>query len=227
MNNTPTRLVVDAFTRTLHALMALTFFLAYLTADTDTTGLRLIHVTLGYSFGGLLLLRLLWALLGPRRVSLLALLGRAPGPTRLLALLKGGEWANLLRAALPWSIAMLLLGALPLLAAGYVTYFDTLGEWTEDLHETLGNAMLLAALVHAGTMLVLHWLPGPGVRPMLSGRVPGPGPDLVRQPLRALALMVVLLLTGFWGWQGWQYLNDPQMRHPVSWLHPVGGPRSR
>ena len=46
-----TRRVVDAATRTLHWLMALSFTGAYITADGERW--RLVHVTLGYTLAGL------------------------------------------------------------------------------------------------------------------------------------------------------------------------------
>lgn len=60
----PTRRTVDAFTRSLHAMMALSFAGAYITAESET--FRLEHVTLGYTLGGVLLVRVVWGLWGPK-----------------------------------------------------------------------------------------------------------------------------------------------------------------
>jgi cytochrome b len=70
---TPVRMrrVVDAPTRVFHALFALTFLGAYLTAEGEA--MRLLHVTLGYTLAGLLVFRVVYGLVGPRhaRLSLL------------------------------------------------------------------------------------------------------------------------------------------------------------
>ena len=50
-----TRRVVDATTRMLHWLMALSFTVAYITADGERW--RLVHVTLGYTLAGLVVAR--------------------------------------------------------------------------------------------------------------------------------------------------------------------------
>ena len=62
------RLVVDAPTRMFHWLFALSFVGAYLTADGERW--RALHVTLGYTFAGLLLFRVLYGLVGPRQARL-------------------------------------------------------------------------------------------------------------------------------------------------------------
>ena len=64
-----TRRVVDAATRMLHWLMALSFTGAYITADGERW--RLVHVTLGYTLAGLLVARVLWGLFGPGRCACL------------------------------------------------------------------------------------------------------------------------------------------------------------
>ena len=218
------RKVVDAFTRSLHALMALSFAGAYLTSDTDA--LRLVHVTCGYTLAGVFVIRVLWGLFGPRRVRLWPLATRLAGATQAVALVRQRDVAALAKQVLALSMVMLLLCTLPVIASGYLTYFDVLGEWTEDLHESMANLMLTAALGHVAMVMLLAWiLPGRQIRPMLSGRLPGQGPHLVQHNLGALALALVLGVAGFWGWQAWQYTVDPEFRHPPRWLHPVGGPR--
>ena len=74
---TPGRRVVDAPTRMFHWLFAATFTGAYLSADSEHW--RLLHATLGYAFGGLLVFRVLYGLLGPRHASLGSLWRRIAG----------------------------------------------------------------------------------------------------------------------------------------------------
>lgn len=218
----PQRKVVDAFTRALHALMALSFGLAYLTSEVD--GLRLLHVTMGYTLGAVLVVRVAWGLLGPRRVSLRALAGRVRGLGDAMALARRFQWQALASQALALSMVTLLLCALPLVASGYMTYLGWSGEWTEEIHEALANGMLMAVGGHVGAVVLLTWLgSGRQVRPMLSGRVTGPGPDLVRHNLVAMAMAFLLAVVGFWTWQAYQSTVDPQFANQPRWLHPLGG----
>ena len=57
-------LVWDAPVRVFHWLMVLSFAGAYLTAESERW--RLVHVTLGYTLGGLVAFRLLWGCVGTR-----------------------------------------------------------------------------------------------------------------------------------------------------------------
>lgn len=213
---------MDAFTRALHAVMALSFFVAYLTSEAD--GLRLLHVTMGYTLGAVLLVRVVWGLLGPRRVRLSVLASRVRGLGDALGLAKGLEWQELMALSLALSMLALLLCALPVVASGYVTYLGWSGEWTQEVHETLANLMVVVAGGHVGVVVLLIWLASDRrVRPMLTGHVAGPGPDLVKHNLLAVAVAFVLAVVGFWSWQTYQYTVDPQFANQPRWLHPVSG----
>ena len=54
----------DAPVRVFHWLLVLSFAGAYLTAESEVW--RLVHVTLGYTLGGLLTFRLVWGVVGTR-----------------------------------------------------------------------------------------------------------------------------------------------------------------
>ena len=65
MDNITTKIKVwDAPVRVFHWLMVLSFAGAYLSAESERW--RLLHVTLGYTFGGLVAFRLVWGLVGTR-----------------------------------------------------------------------------------------------------------------------------------------------------------------
>lgn len=217
----PQRRVVDALTRALHALMALSFGLAYLTAEME--GWRLLHVTMGYSLGLLFALRLLWAAFGPMRVGLKALRNRVSAWPQVRAMMARLEAGALLQQVLAGSMLALLACVLPLLVSGYATYFEYGGGWTEDIHESVGNLMLAFAGAHVATVLVLHWRSPNRPRPMWTGLVPGRGPNLVQHNMAAAAWFVVLLVSGFCLWQAHVFITDPQLQHQPQWLHPIGG----
>ena len=210
----PTRRVTDAPTRLFHWLFALCFVGAYLTADGER--LRLLHVTLGYTLAGLLAFRLLYGLIGPRQVRLKALWGkvanaqhwarsvrafvtRAPGAPAWTPLLRQTE--NL---AMGVATVALLLAVVPLTLSGYATYNDWGGEWLEDLHEATGEFMLLLVLAHLGLLLLVSGLRRKNqALPMLTGRVEGAGPDLVKRDRTWLAALLLAAVLGYWAWE-WQ-----------------------
>lgn len=224
----PVRRIVDAFTRTLHALLGLSFAGAYITAESEM--FRLVHVTLGYTLAGLLVTRLVWGLLGPRHARLSALWGKLRGvgawlvqaracwslsPTHWLATLRQGQ--NLL---IPVSVAVLLLAIAPLVGSGYVLYEELTGDWMEEVHEFMGNLMLVAVLVHVGAVVLLSVLRQRNLaKPMLTGCVPGKGPDLIRHNHRPLAVLLLWAVLAFWGWQ-WQTRpqGEAAVAHPAAAL---------
>lgn len=218
----PRRRVVDAFTRTLHALLAISFGLAYVSSEIDA--LRIVHVTMGYTLGAVFLLRVLWGIVGPRRVRLSALFARLAGLRQMPELLKRIAWQEILKRLLALSMVSVILCALPVLASGYLTYFEVFGNWTEEVHEFLANVMVLAVSCHVASVVILGWgRSGQQIRPMITGYVKGQGPDLAKHNLTALAVTLMLTVVGFWSWQTYQYLADPQFTQQPQWLHPIGG----
>ncbi len=202
------RRVMDATTRMLHWLMALSFTGAYITAESERW--RLVHVTLGYTLAGVVLARILWGLLGPRPVRLSGLWARVRGlPAWGKGLLAVRSWPALLDLVQPgrkllMGLAMVLMLALvlPLSLSGYAIWQDWGGEWLEELHELAANTMLLAVLVHIGLIILLSILQGKNqALPMLTGRVPGRGPDSAKKNYGGLAVLILVAVLAFWGWQ--------------------------
>lgn len=204
------RRVVDATTRMLHWLMALCFTGAYLSADSERW--RLVHVTLGYTLAGIVLARLLWGLVGPRPVRLSGLWSRVRGlPAWLRSLVAVRSLVALQALGRPgrnllMGLAMLLMLALvlPLSLSGYAVWDEWGGEWLEEIHEWVGNAMLLVVLVHIGLIGLWSMVQRKNqALPMLTGRVPGRGPDIAKKNYGLLALLILACVLAFWGWQ-WQ-----------------------
>ncbi len=209
-NPPSTRRVVDATTRMLHWLMALSFTGAYISAESEHW--RLVHVTLGYTLAGIVLARLLWGLLGPRAVRLAGLWARVRGLPRwlqsLAAVRSWAAWCDLLPSGrkLLMGLAMVLMLALvlPLSLSGYAVWDEWGGEWLEEVHEWVGNAMLWVVLLHIGLIALLSVLQRKNqALPMLTGRVPGRGPDIAKKNHGWLALLILVAVLAFWGWQ-WQ-----------------------
>lgn len=125
------RRVTDLGTRVLHGLMALCFVGAYITAESETW--RQVHNTLGETMLGLLVVRLIDGLLGPRAQRWRALAGRMAAARRQLSLLwqpapagvdaRTGKLASkpltaLLVSLLPWLTTGVLLLIVPMVVSG-------------------------------------------------------------------------------------------------------------
>jgi cytochrome b len=205
---TPTRRTVDVFTRVLHALLALSFVGAYITAESEL--FRLVHVILGYTLGGLLLVRVVWGLLGPRHARLSAMWGKLRGLGAWWSGVRTGQaaWRQTQNLYMALSVVLILLTIAPVVLSGYVTYQEFTGEWMEDVHEFFGNLMLMAVLAHVSGVIGLSLLRRRNLAtPMLTGRVEGTGPDLIKSNHSILALLLLAAVLSFWIWQ-WQ--TSPQ-----------------
>jgi cytochrome b len=208
----PHRRVVDAPTRMFHWLFALCFLGAYLTADGERW--RLLHVTLGYTLAGLLGFRVVYGLVGPRHARLSLLwrkLGSAPAWLRSLAQarsLSGINWRQGQNLLMALAVVALLVLVLPLTLSGYATYNDwgelLGGDWLEALHEFFGEAFLLVVLAHLGLIAALSLLRRKNqALSMLTGRVDGTGPDLVKKNHAWLAALLLTAVLAYWTWE-WQ-----------------------
>jgi len=197
-------LTIDAPVRAFHWLFALSFAGAWLTAESERW--RGMHVTLGYAFGGLLLFRLVYGLVGPRQARLALLWHRVSGLGDWLCNTRSGRIDLPRAAALCTGAAMLLLVAVaaPLVLSGYGHDVEWLGmeDAMEELHEFLANSAMTLVLAHLALIVLLSLLRRRNLAaPMLTGRSPGPGPDLVKTNRGGLALLVLVAYLGFVGWQ--------------------------
>jgi cytochrome b len=215
--NPPTRdarRVYDRPTRLFHGLLALSVAIAWLTGDASSW--RVLHVSLGYGVLLLLAWRLLWGGLGPTTRTHGAMLARvrALRPTwqRWTAGFQGTMASPMVGALV--ALSAVLLMSLPGLAAlaGVLTYFDVVGRWIKEVHELLGNLVLVVVIAHLALLLMHSLLRHRNLLwPMLSGRLTEPGPDLIRSPGTDHALVLAALMAGFWG-SFWQLGLD---RHPL------------
>ena len=139
---------MDAPTRVLHWLMALSFAGAYLTSEMD--GWRLLHISFGFTMAGAVAARLVWGLIGPRPARL------SSWVARIRPLLKGAGRGSSAGSTQPsWNMAVVLgivLGSVLVVASGITMNQgwggEALGEAMEELHEVAGNAVLLLVLAH-------------------------------------------------------------------------------
>ena len=206
------RRVIDAPTRMFHWLFALSFIGEYLTAESEHW--RLLHVTLGYAFACLLVFRVLYGLVGPRQVGLGLLWRRLSGVQAWLRSLLGARhssavnWRQGQNLTIALAIVSMLALVVPLVLSGYGTYNhwdDVLGgDWLEDAHELVANAFLILVLGHVALIVATSVLRRQNlVLPMITGRVRGNGPNLVRHNRAWLAglLLLAVVALGAWQWR--------------------------
>lgn len=192
-------LVWDIPTRVFHWLLALSFAGAYISAESESW--RLAHVTLGYSFAGLILFRLIWGLVGthharfadfaygPRRVwsYLRSLLSR--DPEHYVGHNPAGSWAI-------WAILLLGLG---IGLSGYALYNEIGGEVFEEVHEVLANIVLGVVVIHllgviSGSLLHKENL----VRSMVNGYKLGEPSQAIRSPHAVVGALLGAIVLAFW-----------------------------
>lgn len=192
-------LVWDLPTRVFHWLLAVTFVGAFLTADSER--LRLVHVTFGYTMLGLIAFRLLWGLIGTRyarfksftfgAASVLGYLKSivARSPQHYVGHNPAGSWAIYALIALTVAAGL----------TGYATYNDIGGDWLEELHEGVANALLAVVFVHIAGVLVSSLLHRENLmRAMIDGLKRGNPGEGIRFRHRIIAGALVLAVAGFW-----------------------------
>lgn len=192
-------LVWDAPTRVFHWALALSFLGAFITADSER--LRDVHVVLGYTALGLIAFRLIWGVLGTRYARFASF---AFGPREVADYLKS------LLALRPrhflghnpaGSIAIYALLALGLLTGltGYARYNELGGEWLQDLHEGLANAMLAVVFVHITGVVLSSLLHRENLaRAMITGYKTGDPAGAIRGARWLVAALLVAGVAALW-----------------------------
>lgn len=214
------RLVTDAPMRMFHWLFALSFVGAYITADSEHW--QWVHVALGYTLAGLLVFRLVYGLLGPRPARLSTLWRKSSGTWSWLQSVKAGLRTGGDLQAVAWglgpiwlmaaSLTALLMTVLPLTLSGYASFHEWGGELGtevfESLHEFLGNTALALVLAHLALLAGQSWWRQKNLAlPMLTGRMPGPGPDLVPSNRAWLAALLLFGVLAYGAWEVFSALN--------------------
>lgn len=191
--------VWDLPLRVFHWLLALCFGGAYLSAELDDW--RLLHVTLGYTVAGLVLFRLLWGVCGTRYARFSSFVR---GPQAVLAYLRGVATGRAQHhtghnPAGAVAIVLMLVLALLLTGAGWLLYAELVGDWMEEVHESLANLLLLVVLVHIAAVLLSSRLHRENlVRAMWTGLKTGAAGDSGQPAHTLVALLLLLGVLGFW-----------------------------
>ena len=192
----------DAPVRVFHWLLVLCFAGAYLTAESEVW--RLVHVTLGYTLGGLLAFRLVWGVVGTRYARFGNFVRGPAAVWAYLQSLRSGQPEHHLghNPAGALAIVLLLLLGAAVTASGYITYNDLGPGWVAELHDLLANAMLLLVGVHLLGVLTASLQHRENlVRAMLTGFKQGPVGQGIARNGGVVAVLLLLAVLGFWFWQ--------------------------
>lgn len=163
--------VWDPLVRLIHWSLALTILLNGAVVEEESQ----VHEWIGYIALGLVAIRLVWALIGPKHARFAAF---PPSPGRavrhLRDLLAGDRRVHLshnpLGALMVYNlwISVILIGI-----TGYmmttITFFGI--DWVEDAHEVVFGWLLFSIALHVAGVAVDSWRSGVNlVRSMVSGR---------------------------------------------------------
>jgi cytochrome b len=99
------------------------------------------------------------------------------------------------------AVLSLLVLVVPLVGSGYLLNNDLGGKFMESTHEFFGELYLWSVLIHLGLIAFISLIRRRNMAlPMLTGQIPGPGPDLVRAEQRVWAVLLVLGCASWWVW---------------------------
>lgn len=197
-------LVWDAPIRVFHWLTVVCFAGAYLTSENDE--LRLVHVTLGYTLGALIVFRVIWGMVGTRYARFSDFV-RGPAVVKryLAGMLRGRpeHFVGHNPGGAVAIVALLLLGAV-VTVTGWAIYTEVGGEWLEEWHEAAANIMLILVGVHIAGVVLGSWAHRENlVAAMISGFKIGRPEQGIRNAWRGVAVLLLAAVLAFWWWQ-WQ-----------------------
>lgn len=209
--STDTVLVWDLPTRVTHWLLALSFLGAYVTSGEDDW--QTVHFMLGYTMLGLAAFRIIWGLIGSRYARFGDFVA---GPAKALSYLRSlhsSQPQHFIGHNPAGGLAILaLLGLIVLTGVtGFMHYKELAGEWMEELHQVLGNVLLAVVIIHILAVIASSRLHKENLaRAMVTGYKQGKQQDAISTASKALGLIILLAVLGFWASYYTQEANAPK-----------------
>jgi cytochrome b len=191
--------VWDVPVRLVHWLMVACVAGAWLTAERESW--RLLHVTLGYTLGGLVAFRAVWGLVGSRTARFASFVRGPAAVVRYLRSLLHGTPEHHAGHNPAGALAILALLAVSavLVASGHALYAELGGEWLEDAHELAANGLIALVAVHVAGVVVSSVLHRENlVRAMVTGRRCGEPSQAIRRRFGVVGAAVLTAVLGFW-----------------------------
>lgn len=200
-------LVWDIPTRFFHWLFALTFTVAFVTAEAD--GWAGVHVFSGLLMLGLIAYRMIWGIVGSRYARFSSFLfSPVAAVSYLIDTLQGKAERHVgHNPAGSWAIYLLLLLGAGISVSGLALL--SAGEQFEDIHEVLANGALAIVVVHIVGVIAASFLHRENLpRAMVTGRKEGEDSQAIRSSRPGSAIVMLALVAAFSVayWKGW----DPQ-----------------
>lgn len=190
-------LVWDLPTRVGHWLLVASFAVAFLTGDSEEW--RLVHVAAGYTMLVVLAFRMFWGIAGTRYARFSSFMFSPRQALDYLGgLLRGdkSQWVGHNPAG-SYAIYFLILFGFSAAGSGWAAYNELGGEWLEELHEALANAMMGVVGLHVAGVVASGFLHSENlVRSMIDGYKNGQAEDVIASSRTVWAI----LLIGFAGW---------------------------
>ena len=202
-------LVWDIPTRLFHWLFALSFTVAFITAEAESWAAT--HVFTGLLTLGLVGYRVIWGVIGSRYARFSSFLFSPATAIRYLLATGNGNAQRHVghNPAGSWMIyVMLLLGA-GIAIFGLATLSSE--ERFEDVHQVLANVAIGVIVAHIVGVAVASMLHGENLpQAMVTGRKQGETEQGIRsgRPFSALLMLTLVVSFSVVYWQGW----NPQER---------------
>lgn len=214
-------LVWDIPTRIFHWLFALSFTVAFVTAEAD--GWAGVHVYAGLIMLGLIAYRLAWGVFGSRYARFSSFLFSPVAALRYLLDEFGGKAARHIghNPAGSWAIYLLLLLGAGIGVSGLAML--SAGEQFEELHEALSYGALAVVGAHIVGVIIASVLHRENLpRAMVTGRKEGEEQQGIRsaRPIAAAVMLILLVSFSVSYWKGWdaqtQSVKLPFIDQPVA-----------
>jgi hypothetical protein len=85
---------------------------------------------------------------------------------------------------------------------GWCALHEVGGEWNEELHEAIAEGMLVLVAIHVLSVIAVSFLHHENlVKAMVNGFKTGKLSEQITSPHPSIALLLVLAVIGFWGYQ--------------------------
>ena len=188
--------------RVFHWLAVACFAGAWLTAESER--LHLVHITLGYTLGGLVAFRVLWGLLDTGHARFANFVRSPAAAWRYVTSLMGERPLHYTGHNPAGALAIVaLLGLIALtVGLGWASETERLPGWLDEGHELAANALMALVVVHlvgvaVGSLRHRENLP----RAMLTGLKRGLPGEGIRRQHGWLGALVLICALGFWAWQ--------------------------
>lgn len=214
-------LVWDIPTRLFHWLFALSFTVAFVTAELD--GWAAMHVFAGLVMLGLIAYRVIWGIIGSRYARFASFLfSPVTAAKYLFDSLQGKAERHVgHNPAGSWAIYFLLLLGIGISVSGLTLLFA--GEQLEDVHEALSYGALAVVAAHLAGVVSASLIHRENLpRAMVTGRKEGEEHQGIPSPRPVAAVLMLALLGAFSAsyWKGWdaqaQTIKLPFIDQPLS-----------